>query len=90
MPKFVLPSGLREFAENKHQVNVEARNLTDALNELGKKYPALKATLVSNSFKSAPFVSMFVDSEQIEDESFGSTFLEPETEIYVVLAVAGG
>ena len=89
---FVIPGPLRELANNRAEVRVDAAasSVREALALLWKECPALRDRVLTELGDVRPHVNVFVDGENIRHSGALSAPIGPDAEIVIVPAVSGG
>ncbi len=88
--KIRIPTPLRSLCEGKEIVEVEGKNLMDALKNLNAKYPGFKERLFDTNEELRRFVNIFVNEEDIRFLNGLNTSLKDGDEVSIVPAIAGG
>ena len=81
MVKVVLWAGLRDLADGKSELEIEAATLHDVVSRLKAEYPGIEAQLDDS-------VSIAVDGEIYRDSLFVP--LKPDVEVFLLPRLAGG
>ena len=90
MPTLILPSQLQALADGRRRLELRASTLGEALAELDREAPMLRSQLLEPGGAIRQFVGLFVDGQQLQDLGDGRQPLHAESELRIVLAVAGG
>ncbi|MER3398108.1 MAG: thiamine biosynthesis protein ThiF [Chloroflexota bacterium] len=91
MPVYVyIGTPLRRFTGNQARVQVEARDVAEALDRLAAQFPELKAELFDETGQLRRYVNVYVNNQEIEDLAGPNTAVRDGDEIAVVPALAGG
>lgn len=91
MPAVVhVPSPLRLLTRGKARVAVEGRSVEACIASLERDYPGFQERLVDESGEVKPFISVFLNGENVERLQGLRTPVEDGDEITIVPAVAGG
>jgi len=87
MPKFIIPSPLREYVDNQREVVVDGNSLKETMERFWRRYPALKTVNHDSAL-----LSIFVNSTLIRTgiETWGSLSLNKDDEITLIIPIAGG
>ena len=90
--RFVIPGPLREFAENRGQVEAagNARSVSDALSILWRECPGVRDRVLTEQGELRPHVNLFVDGESIRFSGGLATPVREGTEICILPALSGG
>jgi adenylyltransferase/sulfurtransferase len=89
MPLFKIPSQLRDFTNNKSTVNVQGKDVLEAVNDLISKHQNLKDKLFTKNQKIQPFVKIYLEEENIRFIDNLETKLEEKSELSIILTAAG-
>ncbi len=81
---------LRRFTGNLARVEVEARDVAEALDRLSARFPGLRAELFDEAGQLRRYVNVYVNNQEIEDLAGPNTQVRDGDEIAVVPALAGG
>lgn len=90
MAKILIPTALRQFAEQKDSVEVTGGTVADALNQLTARYPNIRNNLFNEHGKLRSFVNVYVNDEDIRHLDKDATKLEGSETISIVPSIAGG
>ncbi len=90
MATIIIPTPLRKFTDHNARVMLSVRSVSDAIVKLTNNYPELKKHLFDTDGKMAPYVNIFVDSEDIRNLDLEKTIVQENTTICIVPAIAGG
>ena len=84
-----IPTPMRQHTEGQAVVEVEAATVQTALDELGRKYPAITQRLFENG-QVRRFVNVYVNDEDVRYLDNLATALKAGDEVSIIPAVAGG
>jgi molybdopterin synthase sulfur carrier subunit len=84
-----VPTPMRPHADNRAVVDVEGTTVQGVLNELGKRYPALRQRLFENG-QVRRFVNIYLNDEDIRYLDNLDTGVKDGDSLSIVPAVAGG
>ena len=90
MPKILIPTPLRQFAEKKDSVDVDGATVGEVLAALTAAYPDMKKNLFNDEGKLRSFVNVYVGDEDIRFLEREATGISVDTEITIVPSIAGG
>ena len=90
MIKIELPEALRPMAGGAQEIAVEAGNVGQALDELGRRYPEARLRILTRGGQVRPHVNLFVHERDIRSGDGLDTLLEDGDSLLVVPSVAGG
>ena len=90
MPKILIPTPLRPFADNQARLEVEGGTVAEAMRALIERYPRLRGHLYDSEGRLRSFVNVYVGEDDIRYRERTETPIGPDTEISIVPSVAGG
>ncbi|MCC6260923.1 MAG: MoaD/ThiS family protein [Anaerolineales bacterium] len=90
MPVLRIPTPLRAYTNGQADVNVSGVNISEALVDLTKQYPALKPHLFNEAGDLRPFVNLFVGENNIKDLQGVDTPIKDGEKIMIIPSIAGG
>jgi adenylyltransferase/sulfurtransferase len=88
--KVLIPTPLRPYAGKKSVIEVSARTVGEALNELITQHPDLRKHLFSDEGKLRSFVNVYLNDEDIRYLNKDATPVKDTDAISIVPSVAGG
>ncbi len=88
--KVRIPSPLRQLTGGRAEVEVEAATVGGALADLEHRFPGFQARLFEGDGSLRHFVNIYRNDEDIRTSGGLQTSLEPQDELSIVPAVAGG
>lgn len=88
--KVRIPTPLRKLTGDQDIVSSEGASLLECINILESRYPGLKERLCDETGELRRFVNVYVNGEDVRFLSGLSTTLNPDDEVSIVPAVAGG
>ena len=86
----VIPTALRQHANDEVELRLNARTVSDALQELVTAFPNLRRQLYSESGRLRNFINIYLNEEDIRYKEGESTPLKDGDTLMIVPAVAGG
>ncbi|MGI8670681.1 MAG: molybdopterin-synthase adenylyltransferase MoeB [Aridibacter sp.] len=86
----VIPTPLRQFADGKSEIEVEAKTAGEALEKLTTEHADLKKHLYNDANALRNFVNVYVGDEDIRDLDDLDTEVKDGGEILIVPSIAGG
>ena len=90
MAQFRIPGPLRRLSDGQTTVEVEASDLSTAIEALDARFPGFKDRLLDESGQLRQFVNVYLNDEDVRlGAGLGSKVREKD-EISIVPAVAGG
>lgn len=90
MPKILIPTPLRQFAEKKDAVDVTGATVGEALAALTTAHPDMKKNLFNDEGKLRSFVNIYVNDEDIRFLEKDKTAVADGDTISIVPSIAGG
>ena len=90
MPKILIPTPLRQFAEKKDSVDVAGATVGEALAALTTAHPDMKKNLFNDEGKLRSFVNVYVNDEDIRFLEKDKTAVAATDTISIVPSIAGG
>ena len=88
--RVMIPTALRSYAGGKSQVDVKARTVGEALDEVTKSYRDLRKHLYSEEGALRNFVNVYVNGEDIRYAQQVKTPLKEGDTVTIVPSIAGG
>lgn len=91
--KIIIPSPLRNFSNGERSVELNMKDdstVLDSVIDLESKFNGISAKIIDENNKLHTFVNIFMDGEDVRYLEGVETKLEPNCEISIVPAVAGG
>lgn len=87
MPKVIIPSPLRKYANNQREVIIDGDSLKETMERLFQQYPGFKIMK-----DDAAFLSIFINSRSIRTgiEKWDQLSLNSDDEITLIIPIAGG
>ena len=90
MPKILIPTPLRQFADKKDAMEVSGTTVGEALAELTAAHPDMKKNLFNDEGKLRSFVNVYVNDEDIRFLEKDKTAVAAGDTISIVPSIAGG
>lgn len=90
MPKIMIPTPLRQFADKKDAMEVSGTTVGEALAELTAAHPDMKKNLFNDEGKLRSFVNVYVNDEDIRFLEKDKTAVAAGDTISIVPSIAGG
>lgn len=90
MPTLRIPAPLRSYTNGQSEVIVNGQTVEQAMQDLLKKYPALKPHLYNSNGGLRPFVNLFLGENNIKDLQGLETPLKEEDRLLLIPSIAGG
>ncbi len=88
--KVIIPTPLRQYAEKKESLEVEAKTVAEALRAITAQYGDLRKHLYNEAGKLRSFVNVYVGDEDIRFLQKEETPLNDHDVISIVPSIAGG
>jgi adenylyltransferase/sulfurtransferase len=88
--KVVIPTPLRQYADKKESMEVQAKNVAEALQAVTTQYGELRKHLYSEDGKLRSFVNVYVGDEDIRYLQKEQTPLKDNDVLSIVPSIAGG
>ena len=90
MPILSLPSVLTPLTGGQHTIPANGTTVGEAIDEVTKRFPALSPRLRDQNGAPYPFVTIYLNDEDIRFIGGFDAAVQPNDELSVVPAVAGG
>ena len=90
MPQIQIPTPLRQYAGKRATVDVRAKNVGEALDDLIAQHPELKRHLYTDDGALRAFVNVYVNDEDMRYLQKEATALKDGDTISIVPSIAGG
>ena len=87
--KIIIPTPLRQYAENRDSVKLSGQNIGELLNNLMQKFPNMKKHLFSEDGQIRNFVNVYVNDDDIRYLENNATQLKEGDVISIIPSVAG-
>jgi molybdopterin converting factor small subunit len=88
--RVIIPTPLRQYAGKKEFVEVEAKNVAEALANLTAQYGDLRRHLYTDDGKLRSFVNIYLGEEDIRYLQKEQTPLRDQDVLSIVPSIAGG
>jgi molybdopterin converting factor small subunit len=85
-----IPAALRQFILISPEVDVEATTVDEAVSELDRKFPSLRALIIDENHQIRRYVNMFVNQDDIRSRDRLMTKLEDGDYLHIIPSIAGG
>ena len=85
-----IPAALRQYTQNRSELQVDASTVREALQKLDALFPGLKAFILDESAGLRRYVNIFVNGKDIRAGEGVTTKLKEGDQVRIVPAVAGG
>ena len=90
MPKILIPSALRQYADQQAEVELQGATVGELLEQLAARYPELRRHLFTGEGKLRSFVNIYVNDEDIRYLQREQTAVTPADTISIAPSIAGG
>jgi len=90
MPKLMIPTPLRQYANEHDAVELDASTVGEALEKLVDEHSALRQHLFNDEGKLRSFVNVYMNDEDIRYLDGNKTVVGPGDVISIVPSIAGG
>ena len=90
MPSLRIPTPLRTYAEGQAEVGVQGTTVSEALDDLVLRYPALQQHLFNSDNHLRPFVNLFLGEDNVRDLDGLGTRLNEDDRLLLIPSIAGG
>ncbi len=90
MPRILLPTPLRPYADGAASVDVPGATVADALNELVSRHPQLRKHLYDDGGRLRSFVNFYKNDEDVRYLEKDGTRLAADDSLSIVPSIAGG
>src|SRR5579863_3522785 len=90
MPKILIPTPLRQFADKKDSVEASGATVGEMLDGLTARHPELRRHLFNDEGKLRSFVNVYVNDEDIRYLEKSATPVKDGDTISIVPSIAGG
>lgn len=85
-----IPTPLRKFTDNTSQISIEAKSISELLENLSTEYPELKKYIFTSEGKIPAFINIFLNEDDIRNLEDLETEVNENSVISIVPAIAGG
>jgi len=88
--KVRIPTPLQKLTNNQAEVECNAKNIKELIENLDEKYPGIKGRLCDENGNLRRFVNIFVNDQDIRFLNGDKTELKDGDEVSIIPAIAGG
>lgn len=88
--KVRIPAPLQKLTQNKAEVEAEAGNINELVDDLEKRFPGVKARICDENGKIRRFINFYVNDEDVRFLKGYDTELKNNDEVSIIPAIAGG
>jgi molybdopterin converting factor small subunit len=85
-----MPAPLRGYVGNRKELEISAPNVGCALQDLARAYPQLRPHLFDDSDQLRPFVSLFLNGQNVRELQGPDTPLGKGDTLMIIPSIAGG
>ena len=85
-----IPTPLRQATDGAAELSLDAPTVASVISELETRYPAIRGRLRDESGALRRFVNLYVNGEDVRYLSGLDTRVDPEDEVRLLPAIAGG
>ncbi len=88
--KVRIPTPLQKHTNNQAEVNVEAKDIKDLIENLEKSFPGIKERICDEKGNPRKFINIYVNEEDVRFLQRDETLLKDGDEVSIIPAIAGG
>lgn len=88
--KVRIPTPLQKHTNNQVEVNIDATNVKDLIENLEKNYPGIKGRICDEKGNLRRFVNIYINGEDVRFLQRDQTPLKDGDEVSIIPAIAGG
>jgi len=88
--KVIIPTPLRQYADKRESLEVQARTVGEALTAITSQYADLRRHLYTDEGKLRSFVNIYIGDEDVRFLQKDQTPLKEDDVISIVPSIAGG
>lgn len=88
--KVRIPAPLRKLTKDQAVVESNGPTVEDILQDLEKNYPGIRERICDETGQVRRFINIFVNGEDIRFKLGTKTKVEPDAEVSIIPAIAGG
>lgn len=85
-----IPHALRQYTQNRSEVDVDASTVEELLVKLDRLFPGLRAFILDEGEELRRYVNIFVNEHDIRSGEGLGTKLKDGDRVHIIPAVAGG
>ena len=85
--KVLIPSSLRSYTGQKHEVEADGATLGDVLSDLDRRYRGLRFRIITEQDTIRPHIKIFINEVLARNLT---TPLRPGDQIHIITALSGG
>ena len=85
--KVLIPTPLRSYTGQKHEVEADGATLADVLSDLDRRYSGLRFRIITEQDTIRPHIAIYIN----EDPTRNLTApLRPDDQVHIICALSGG
>ena len=88
--KVRIPTPLQKLTQNKAEVELEAKDIKELIDNLEKNFPGIKERLCDEKGALRRFINIYVNEEDIRFLQRDNTLIKDGDEVSIIPAIAGG
>jgi len=88
--KVRIPTPLQKLTKDKVEVEVDAGDVRELIENLEKQFPGIKERLCEETGKIRRFINIYVNEEDVRFLKLDKTSLKDGDEVSIIPAIAGG
>ena len=88
--KVRIPTPLQKLTQDKAEVEVEAGNIKELIDNMEKSFPGIKERLCDEKGALRRFINIYVNEEDIRFLQRDDTLIKDGDEVSIIPAIAGG
>ena len=85
--KVLIPSALRSYTGQKHEVEADGATLAEVLSDLDRQYLGVRFRIITEQDTIRPHIRIFINEDQA---STLTTPLRPGDQVHIICALSGG
>ena len=90
MPSVRIPTPLRKLSGDRDELNVNASDVSELIEELEKECPGMKERICDEEGNVRRFINLYVNNEDIRFLNGKDTELSENDTVSIIPAIAGG
>ena len=85
--KVLIPSSLRSYTGQKHEVEADGATLAEVLSDLDRRYLGFRFRIITEQDTIRPHIKIFINEDLARNLT---TPLRPGDQIHIITALSGG
>ncbi len=85
-----VPTPLRPYTQGQKEIEVPSATVGEALRQLSERFPALEPHLFNEQGQLRPYVSVFVNDEDMHSHQGEATLIQDKDRVMIIPSIAGG